>query len=116
MAFGGKNPMNPAPDTVTLDFGTQLVGKTFQIRFRVGSDTNSGGAGWAIDNVAFTGIMGTPFPTLIADTGTCAGVDHPKIVDDGGCCQAGGMAGANAAAALGVLAMLLRRRRKLTAR
>jgi hypothetical protein len=112
MAFGGKNTMNPAPDTVTLDFGTKLAGKTFQLRFRVGSDTNTGAPGWAIDNVAFTGIVGTPFPTLVADTGACAGVDHPKIVDNGGCCQAGGMAGGNVAAALGVLALLVRRRRR----
>lgn len=111
-AFGDKNASNPAPDTVSLDFGTQLAGKTFQLRFRVGSDTNTGAPGWAIDNVAFTGIVGTPFPTLVADTGACAGVDHPKIVDNGGCCQAGGMAGANVAAALGVLALLVRRRRR----
>jgi uncharacterized protein (TIGR03382 family) len=56
--------------------------------------------------------VGTPFPTLAADAGSCAGVDHPKIVDNGGCCQAGGMAGGNLAAALGVLAMLVRRRRR----
>jgi hypothetical protein len=112
MAFGGKNASNPAPDTVTIDFGTQLAGKTFQIRFRVGSDTNTGAAGWAIDNVAFTGIVGTPFPTLVPDAGSCAGVDHPKIVDNGGCCQAGGMAGGNVAAGFGVLALLLGRRRR----
>lgn len=98
--------------TVTLDFGNQLDGKTFQIRFRVASDASVGGAGWTIDDVAFTGIMGKPFPTVVPDAGTCAGVDKPKIVDDGGGCQAGRTAGANAAGLLVVLGVLLRRRRR----
>ena len=111
-AFGGLNAQFPNLEPVTLNIGTKLANQTFQLRFRVGSDTNTGSAGWLIDSVAFTGIVGKPFPTLVADKGNCAGVDHPKIVDDGGCCQAGGMAGGNLAAALGVLAMLVRRRRR----
>jgi MYXO-CTERM domain-containing protein len=53
-----------------------------------------------------------PFPTLVPDTGHCAAVDRTKIIDNGGGCQVGGMAGGNAAVALGVLAMLVRRRRR----
>src|SRR5690606_19763086 len=37
-AFGRTNPQYPSPDTVTLDLGTQLAGKTFQIRFRIATD------------------------------------------------------------------------------
>jgi uncharacterized protein (TIGR03382 family) len=111
-AYGSTNTSFPNPDSMTLNFGTTLANQTFQLRFRIGSDSTTGASGWTIDNVAFTGIVGTPFPTLVPDTGHCAGVDHPKIVDNGGGCQAGGMAGGNVAAALGVLALLLRRRRR----
>jgi len=111
-AYGTFNPKFPDPDTVSLDFGNKLDGKTFQIRFRVGSDLNTGAPGWAIDNVAFTGIAGTPFPTLVADASTCA-TDTGDGKDDGGCSATGrGLGAANAGAGLFVLAMLLRRRRR----
>jgi fungalysin metallopeptidase (M36)/PA domain-containing protein len=112
MAYGGTNKSFPNFDTVMLNFGTNLSGKTFQLRFRLGSDSNTGGPGWLIDDVAFTGITGTPFPTLVADTGHCDPVVGPKKTDDGGCCQAGGLGTGNLAAALGVLGLLLRRRRR----
>jgi hypothetical protein len=111
-AFGNTNTAFPNPDTVTLTFGTMLANQTFQLRFRIGTDSTVGAAGWTIDNVAFTGLVGTPFPTLVPDTGHCAAVDRTKIVDNGGGCQVGRMAGGNAAVALGVLAMLVRRRRR----
>jgi MYXO-CTERM domain-containing protein len=112
MAYGGTNPSFPNPDTVTLDFGANLAGKTFQLRFRVGSDSNTGGAGWLIDDVAFTGITGTPFPTLVADAGHCEPGPRTMNKDDGGCCQAGGMGTGNVAATIGVLGLLLLRRRR----
>ncbi|HEX3473907.1 MAG TPA: M36 family metallopeptidase [Kofleriaceae bacterium] len=64
-AFGGTNPSFPASDSFTLFLGNRLAGKTFQLRFRIGTDSNTGGNGWQIDDVAFTGIVGTPFPTLV---------------------------------------------------
>jgi hypothetical protein len=64
-AFGGTNPSFPASDSFTLFLGNRLAGKTFQLRFRIGTDSNTGGAGWQIDDIAFTGIAGTPFPTLV---------------------------------------------------
>jgi uncharacterized protein (TIGR03382 family) len=113
MAFGNTNAAYPGTDTVTLDFGTQLSGQQFQLRFRIGSDTNTGGPGWEIDNVAFTGIAGTPFPTLVPDAGACAdGGITPPDSDGGGCCQTGGSGTGSAGVALGVLAVLLRRRRR----
>jgi hypothetical protein len=63
--FGGTNPSFPASDRFTLFLGNRLAGKTFQLRFRIGTDSNTGGAGWQIDDIAFTGIAGTPFPTLV---------------------------------------------------
>ena len=54
-----------------LDFGNQLAGTAFQIRFRLG--TNGGGAfvGWFIDDITVHGLINTPFPTLVAETATC---------------------------------------------
>jgi hypothetical protein len=72
-AFGNRNPSYPDPDTVTLDFGTNLAGQTFQLRFRIGTDENTGAPGWQIDDLAVTGIVGTPFPEQVVDAGTCVG-------------------------------------------
>lgn len=125
MAFSGKNPLFPAIDTVTLDFGTQLAGQTFLLRFRIGTDDASGGTGWTINNVAFTGIDNTPFPTQVADQHMCTVATHPdagaSAVGDagtvigspvsGGCCDAGPMRTGNVMIAFGVLVVLRRRRR-----
>jgi MYXO-CTERM domain-containing protein len=110
MAYGSTNPSHPNFDNVTLDFGTKLSGKTFQLRFRIGTDTNTGAPGWEIDNVAFTGIVGTPFPTLVTDSAICNAAAPPETGDGG--CQTGGPGTGSAGLALGVLAVLLRRRRR----
>ena len=73
----------------------------------VGTDEAAGGPGWLLDNFQVSGASNTPFPTVVADGGNC---DAPH--DDGGCCQAGGMSTGNLAAALGVLGLVLRRRRR----
>ena len=125
MVFSGTNPATPAPDTVALDFGTQLAGQTFKVRFRVGTDQAVGATGWTIDNVAFTGLDNTPFPTQVADTHSCtvstsptdAGITSsdagtlPGIPVDGGCCDAGPLRTGNLMIAFGVLALIRRRRR-----
>jgi hypothetical protein len=72
-AFGGTNPSFPASDNFTLFLGNRLAGKTFQLRFRIGTDSNTGGAGWQIDDIAFTGLVGTPFPILVPSAGKCKG-------------------------------------------
>ncbi len=59
---------------VTLDLGTQLAGKTIQVRFRVGSDSGVGDGGWDIDDFAFAGLSNTPFPTLVDNAGSCTHV------------------------------------------
>ena len=70
-AYGATNAAFPATEVVTLNIGTALAGQTFRIRFRAGSDTNTGAPGWEIDNLTFAGIVGTPFPTQVPDTGSC---------------------------------------------
>jgi hypothetical protein len=125
-AFTGDSAGYPATETVTLDFGTQLAGMTFKLRFRIATDGGVGAPGWEIDDVAFTGITGTPFPAQVADTGVCGvmppdggvepgtdgGIDPmPPGGGDGGCCDAGPYRAGNGALALVVLVLLRRRRR-----
>jgi hypothetical protein len=44
-------------------------GSTVQIRFRAASDNSVGSTGWTVDNIAFTGVVETPFGTVVADPG-----------------------------------------------
>ncbi|HEX8615973.1 MAG TPA: M36 family metallopeptidase, partial [Thermoanaerobaculia bacterium] len=50
---------------------TQAVapGSTVRIRFRFGSDNAAGAPGWNIDNIAFTGVVETPFDIVTGDAG-----------------------------------------------
>ena len=116
-AFAGKNASYPDMDTVSLDLGMALADQTFQIRFRLGTDEATASEGWDIDDVAFTGIVGTPFPGQLPDDGVCDGdppgddTDDPILAGGGGCCDSGA-AGGSALLSLGVLALVLRRRRR----
>jgi hypothetical protein len=111
MAFTGKNPSHPLPDTLTLDFGTKLAGASVLLRFRVGTDSGFGTHGWEIDDVAMSGITNTPFPTQVTDAGACDTTEPPKD-DDGGCCDAGPIGAGNVGITLLVLGLVLRRRRR----
>jgi hypothetical protein len=108
-AYTGDSPSYPAFDIETLDFGTQLAGMQFQLRFRIATDIGQGAPGWEIDDVAFSGIVGTPFPTVVPDPNHCS--PEPGK-GSGGCCDAGRLRTANVIVALGVLALLLRRRKR----
>jgi hypothetical protein len=91
-AYGRTNTGFPATQTVTLSIGTALAGQTFRLRFRAGADTNTGAPGWEIDNLVFTGIVGTPFPTQQPDSGTCGAAPGCTIAING---PATGTFGAN---------------------
>ncbi|MBA2545184.1 MAG: hypothetical protein H0V17_36415, partial [Deltaproteobacteria bacterium] len=94
VGFTGNSPGYPATETLTLDFGTQLADQMFKIRFRLATDNTNASAGWDVDDVVFTGIVGTPFPVQIADATACSdapptdGGSEPPVVD-GGCCGTG---------------------------
>jgi MYXO-CTERM domain-containing protein len=105
-AFTFVNRSFPNGDTVRLNFATKLAGQTFRLRFRIGTDQAGGGPGWLIDNFQVSGASNTPFPTVVADGGAC----EPH--NDGGCCQVGGMSTGNIILALGLLGLVLRRRRR----
>ncbi|HUS28051.1 MAG TPA: M36 family metallopeptidase, partial [Kofleriaceae bacterium] len=114
-AFTGKNASYPAMDTITLDLGTALADQTFRIRFRLGTDEATAAQGWDIDDVALTGIDGAPFPAQLPDDGLCGEEPPPEedpiFAGGGGCCD-GGSAGGSGLVSLGVLALVLRRRRR----
>ncbi|MGB1015904.1 MAG: M36 family metallopeptidase, partial [Nannocystaceae bacterium] len=70
-AFGGNNPSFPSADSVQLNLGTALAGTELKVRFRIATDSGGGAPGWFIDNIAFTGIVNTPFATWVTDAGDC---------------------------------------------
>ena len=70
-AFAATNPSFPGPDSVSLDFGTAFAGQTIRLRFRIGTDAAAGGFGWALDDLAFTGITNTPFGTAVPHAAIC---------------------------------------------
>ena len=110
-------PYSANYETVTVDLGTALASQTFRIRFRIGTDSGTSADGWGIDDVRFTGIVGTPFPAQVPDDGDCTPDDEEPELDPiisgggGGCCHAGAPGGSGLFA-LGVLASLVRRRRR----
>lgn len=113
MAYGGRNPSFPAKDEVTLALGTALAGKTFQLRFLIGTDQAVGATGWLIDDLEVTGITNKPFPAQIDDAGAC---NPDKGEGDGGCCQTGSSAGGSLTAAGLLVGLALVRRRRRAAR
>ncbi|MFY1827745.1 myxosortase-dependent M36 family metallopeptidase [Myxococcus fulvus] len=80
-AIVGTSAGFPNLVAATLNLGTTYAGKTVQLRFRVGTDNATGTTGWAIDNIAFTGITNTPFTSLVADTGVC--FNRPPVTNAG---------------------------------
>ncbi len=55
----------------TLAFGTAHAGKTARIRFRQGTDANTGGVGWTIDNIKFIGVTDAFLSGEITNAVTC---------------------------------------------
>jgi hypothetical protein len=76
---GNVNPLKTRPAFVGKSTGTvhtsltQAIapGSTVQVRFRIGTDSAAGAAGWNVDNIAFTGVVETPFGTIVAETANC---------------------------------------------
>lgn len=106
-----SSPAWPDVQTVTIDLGTQLAGQTFHVRFRIATDSGTGGHGWDVDDVGFTGLANKPFPAQLPDDGLCeppSPFDDPIISGGGGCCD-GGRA-SSGLLAFAVLALVRRRR------
>lgn len=73
-AYVADSPSWPNMNTVTLDLGTQLAGESVILRFRQGTDQNTGDFGWEIDNIAIDGITNQPFTEPVDDFSECIGV------------------------------------------
>jgi len=76
--YVATNPSWPASDLVTVNLGTAYAGQTVQVRFRLGTDAASGGAGWDIDNLTFNNLVNLPFLQAVPEPNVCA----PVAVDD----------------------------------
>ncbi|HEY5936462.1 MAG TPA: hypothetical protein VIU61_17545, partial [Kofleriaceae bacterium] len=108
-AFVGVSDGYPNFRKVTLDFGSQLANKSFKIRFRIGTDAAAGGPGWDLDELEFHGLANKPFPNQDPDDTACA---LPGDEEGGDCCDAGPLRPHTAMLVLGVLAVILRKRRR----
>ena len=66
---------------------TVAANASIRIRFRLASDSAGGASGWNIDNIVYGGTLGTPFATVVPETGDCAqapsSVDLAIAVSDG---------------------------------
>src|SRR5262249_7139450 len=71
LAFAGRSANYPTLVPLTLDFGTQFAGKSVQLRFRIGSDVNTGNFGWYIDDIDVSGIVNKPFAAFAPEADTC---------------------------------------------
>jgi len=81
-ALTGDNRSWPDWDDATIRFDDDYDGKTVVVRFRLASDMVPGTAyGWAIDEIEFSGISNTPFPSWRLDDGLCFG--DPPIAEAG---------------------------------
>ncbi|MFO0675464.1 MAG: M36 family metallopeptidase [Polyangiaceae bacterium] len=72
-AFVGKSAGYPAwvNAKIAIDVPASARAGAVQVRFRVGTDNAVGDLGWDIDDIAFTGITGTPFASLVDETELC---------------------------------------------
>jgi hypothetical protein len=71
-AFVGRSAGWPNFTAVTRNLGTTYANQDVRIRFRIGADESTGAPGWDVDNIAIGGLAGTPFTSLVAQTGVCS--------------------------------------------
>jgi hypothetical protein len=76
-AWAGDAPGLPGFASVQVSLGTAWAGKTVRVRFRRAAELLDSRNFWEIDDVAFTGITNTPFPSLVPDRGRCRGRTLP---------------------------------------
>ncbi|MDC3960060.1 M36 family metallopeptidase [Polyangium jinanense] len=72
--FTNRNAAWPGFNTMTLNFGSSLSGKTFKLRFRIGTDPAAGAYGWEIDDIDVQGAVNKPFASIVEDSTNCVGL------------------------------------------
>jgi len=76
-AWAGDAPGLPGFVSVQVSLGTAWAGKTVRVRFRRAAELLDSRNFWEVDDIAFTGIANTPFPSLVSDRGRCRGRTLP---------------------------------------
>lgn len=76
-AYVGFSRGLPARERVTADLGLGFGGRTVRVRFRHASDGALTWWGWELDELAFSGIIGTPFVSMAAEDHLC--VNRPPV-------------------------------------
>ncbi len=117
--YVGESTGYPAFITETLDLGTTYANQTVQIRFRAGTDegTSTAVKPWDVDDIAFKGIVGTPFSSRVgdacghpvapaADGGTTAGATATGDASGGCSCTTTGSRSSSGTAAAGGFGLL----------
>lgn len=79
-AWTGTNAGWPAYETLQIDLGTALAGRSVRFAFRVGSDQYTGATGLEIARFAMAGVTNTPFPTRAPEVAACG----PALLADAG--------------------------------
>jgi len=51
-----------------------IANKSFKLRFRIATDEAAGETGWDIDEISVQGATNTPFPSIVANATSCAGL------------------------------------------
>ncbi len=73
-AYGGRSASYPAAHQMNIDLGTALAGQTVRVRFRLVADESNDSPfplfGWDLDDLAFDGLDGTPFPGFVPNACT----------------------------------------------
>jgi len=69
-AYTGRIAGYPNSTTVTVNLGTTFANQDVRVRFRVGSDDNTGAFGWELDNFVFNGLTNKPFVSVQANAAT----------------------------------------------
>jgi hypothetical protein len=66
--YSGQSAGYPSLQNASLNLsGKGLAGKNVRVRFRSGSDGNTGDKGWFIDNVSVSGSSNKPFSVQVAN-------------------------------------------------
>jgi len=89
-AFVGVSAAYPSFAPLVLDFGTELAGETIRLAFRIGTDQLQGAPGWALDDIAFSGVVQGPFPSRLADETPAEPCPEPPASGGSGGTDAGG--------------------------
>lgn len=106
-AFGGRSASYPAWQRVMITLDS-LPGSSVRFRFRFVSDVGTSSGPFDLDDIAISGVVETPFATVVADPGGCVpGAPDGGLTDadagvsgslrgGGGCAVVGGGRGRKA--------------------